>query len=80
MANETVWLTKGAPNHLLYVLSKIVCAFADSPSTVAYGERRQFVVTCLDAVGQYLGSLYTKHDSNLLVAEFRATQAKLERL
>ena len=41
--------------------------------------RRQFSVVCLDAVGQYLGNLYTKHDSNLLVKEFRGIQAKLER-
>ena len=42
--------------------------------------RRQFSVVCLDAVGQYLGNLYTKHDSNLLVKEFRGIQAKLERV
>lgn len=42
--------------------------------------RRQFTVVCLDAVTQYLGNLYTKHDANLLIKEFRGIQAKLERL
>jgi hypothetical protein len=37
-------------------------------------------VQCQDAVGQYLGHLYTKHDSAGLVREFKAIQAKLDRL
>ena len=39
LANEPVWLTRGAPNHLLYVLAKILDSFANSPSIVPYSER-----------------------------------------
>ncbi len=38
-ANEPVWITQGTPNHLLYVLAKILETFADSPSSVPYSER-----------------------------------------
>ena len=39
MLNDPIWLTQGSPNHLLYVLARILETYADSPSTVSYGER-----------------------------------------
>ena len=47
---------------------------------IFYFNRRQFNVHCLDVVGNCLGYLYTRHDSNELVQQFRGIQAKLERL
>jgi len=79
-SNEPIWLTHGCPNHLLNVIAKIVEKFADIPTIVSINERRQFNVHCLDVVGSCLGYLYTRHDSNDLVQQFRAIQAKLERL
>lgn len=79
-ANDPVWLTKGAPYHLLRVLAKLSEKFAESPSNVPSNERRHFTVYCLDVIGNCLGYLYTKHDTKDLVSEFRAIQAKLERL
>ena len=38
-ANDPVWLTKGAPYHLLHVLAKLLEKFADAPSTVLTNER-----------------------------------------
>ena len=42
--------------------------------------RRQFNVHAQDIIGNCLGYLYTRHDSNDLVQQFRAIQAKSERL
>jgi len=79
-SNEPIWLTQGCPHHLLNVIAKIIERFADSPSIVSLNERRQFNVHALDIIGNCLGYLYTRHDSNDLVQQFRAIQAKLERL
>ena len=38
-ANDPVWLTKGAPYHLLHVLAKLSQKFAESPTTVSSNER-----------------------------------------
>ena len=38
-ANDLVWLTKGAPYHLLHVLAKLSQKFAESPTTVSSNER-----------------------------------------
>ena len=38
-ANDPVWLTKGAPYHLLRVLAKLSERFSDSPTSVANSER-----------------------------------------
>ena len=38
-ANDPVWLTKGAPYHLLRVLAKLSEKFAESPSNVPSNER-----------------------------------------
>ena len=48
--------------------------------TFFFHPRRQFNVHALDIIGNCLGYLYTRHDSNDLVQQFRAIQAKLERL
>jgi len=79
-SNEPIWLTQGCPNHLLNVIAHIVDTFAETPNMVPINERRQFNVHCLDVVGNCLGYLYTRHDSNELVQQFRGIQAKLERL
>ena len=39
VSNDPVWLTQGTPYHLLYVLARILEAFADTPNSVSYGER-----------------------------------------
>ena len=39
VSNDPVWLTQGTPYHLLYVLARILEAFADAPNSVSYGER-----------------------------------------
>ena len=39
VSNDPVWLTQGTPYHLLYVLARILEAFADTPNAVSYGER-----------------------------------------
>jgi len=79
-SNDPIWLTQGCPNHLLNALAKILDQFANSPNIVAFSERRSFTVHCLDVIGNCLNYLYTKHDSNDLVKEFKGIQAKLERL
>jgi len=79
-SNDPIWLTQGCPNHLLNALAKILDQFANSPNIVAFAERRSFTVHCLDVIGNCLNYLYTKHDSNDLVKEFKGIQAKLERL
>lgn len=79
-ANDPIWLTQGCPNHLLNSLAKILDQFANCPNIVAFSERRHFVVQCLDVIGNCLNYLYTKHDSNDLVREFKGIQVKLERI
>merc|ERR1712059_16358 len=63
-------------------VTRLLAVFAETPSSVPMGERRQFTVVCQDAVSTYLGELYMRQtqESNTMISSFRDIQAKLDRI
>ncbi|XP_050400754.1 nuclear pore complex protein Nup155 isoform X1 [Patella vulgata] len=83
-SKDPYWQTIHRPLHLLVVLHGFMTHFSNNPTSLPTMERRRFSTSCLDCVSSYLVELQAISSTNPnvrnLVQQFKALQAKLERL
>ncbi|GFN98864.1 nuclear pore complex protein nup155-like [Plakobranchus ocellatus] len=83
-SKDVIWRNSQRPLHVLFVLQSLILHITSNPGLIPPSDRRRLITTCLDRVSAYLVELQATSSTDPQVrelsAQFKATQAKLERL
>ncbi|XP_059140242.1 nuclear pore complex protein Nup155-like [Physella acuta] len=83
-SKDMLWQNQQKPYHVLVVLQAYIEHLAKNPNLIPASDRKRLVLACMDSVANYLVDLQATSSTDQqvlsLIANFKATQAKLERL
>lgn len=81
---DMLWQNQQKPYHVLVVLQAFIEHLAKNPNLIPASDRKRLVLACMDSVANYLVDLQATSSTDqqvlALIANFKATQAKLERM
>ncbi|KAK9508420.1 hypothetical protein O3M35_005984 [Rhynocoris fuscipes] len=76
-ANYRCWMAKGNELHLIQVIANFADTFAENKDQVPINERKAVAIQMQDLITNCLSTLYSKPNSNQLIAYLKTLQAKL---